>query len=230
MFFRLQHDENQLTMTKKSTKPQAHVLKIQSTDAADTPTSVTISRCVATRAKAQATFAMEPWLTQSHGELDLTALLETLTAQTNAIKAGDTSDIEAMLFNQSLTLQAMFTTLSRRAAVNMGAHINAVDTYLRLALKAQSQCRTTLETLAEIKNPRPATFVKQANISNGPQQVNNSTPTTANGARAPAREISGNQQNELLTDGRATHGNPMDTQSATATSASHSSVETMAAG
>ena len=228
MFFRLQHDENQLTMTKKSTKPHAHVLKIQSTDAADTPTSVTISRRVATRAKAQATFAMEPWLTQSHGELDLTVLLETLTAQTNAIKAVDTSDIEAMLFNQSLTLQAMFTTLSRRAAVNMGAHINAVDTYLRLALKAQSQCRTTLEALAEIKNPRGATFVRQANIAHT-QQVNNGAPATANDTRAPARDISGNQQNELLTDGRATHVNPMDTRSATATSASHSSVEAMAA-
>jgi hypothetical protein len=36
-------------------------------------------------------------------------------------------------------------------------------TYLRLGLKAQSQCRATLETLAAIKNPRPVAFVQQAN-------------------------------------------------------------------
>ena len=43
---------------------------------------------------------------------------------------------------------------------------------MRLALKAQSQCRTTLDTLASIKNP-PVVFARQANIAQGPQQVNN---------------------------------------------------------
>lgn len=42
-----------------------------------------------------------------------------------------------------------------------------------MALKAQAQCRATLEALAEIKNPRPVAFVKQANISGEHQQVNN---------------------------------------------------------
>lgn len=50
----------------------------------------------------------------------------------------------------------------------MGEYLNATDTYLRLALKAQAQCRATLQTLAEIKNPRPVAFVKQANIAHGP--------------------------------------------------------------
>ena len=43
---------------------------------------------------------------------------------------------------------------------------------MRLALKAQGQCRATLETLATIKNP-PVVFARQANIAQGPQQVNN---------------------------------------------------------
>src|SRR3546814_3695576 len=43
---------------------------------------------------------------------------------------------------------------------------------MRLALKAQSQARTTIETLAEVKNPKAVAFVKQANIANN-QQVNN---------------------------------------------------------
>jgi len=60
--------------------------------------------------------------------------------------------------------------------LNMSEYINAAEIYLRLALKAQAQCRTTVETLVEMKNPRPVAFVSQANISNGPQQVNNGTP------------------------------------------------------
>jgi hypothetical protein len=42
---------------------------------------------------------------------------------------------------------------------------------LRLALKAQTQCRATVETLATMKNP--VVFAKQANIAHGPQQINN---------------------------------------------------------
>ena len=63
-----------------------------------------------------------------------------------------------------------------------------------MAMKAQNQCRMTLETLAAIKNP-PVVFAKQANINqgNGNQQVNNGTPTPASHA---VKTI--NQQNELL--------------------------------
>ena len=42
---------------------------------------------------------------------------------------------------------------------------------MRLALKAQAQARSTAEALALLKNPMP--YIRQANIANGPQQVNN---------------------------------------------------------
>ena len=61
---------------------------------------------------------------------------------------------------------------------------------MRLALKAQAQCRATIETLAAMKNP-PVVIARQANISNGPQQVNNGEPTR----RA---EKSDNRPNGLL--------------------------------
>ena len=41
---------------------------------------------------------------------------------------------------------------------------------MKLALKAQSQCRTTLDSLASIKNP--AVNLRQTNIAHN-QQVNN---------------------------------------------------------
>jgi len=48
-------------------------------------------------------------------------------------------------------------------------------------MKAQNQCRMTLETLAAIKKP-PVVFARQANINqgNGNQQVKNGTPAPDN--------------------------------------------------
>ncbi len=42
-----------------------------------------------------------------------------------------------------------------------------MESYLRLALKAQARCRATAEALALFKNPQP-------DIAHGHQQVNNS--------------------------------------------------------
>jgi hypothetical protein len=85
-----------------------------------------------------------------------------------------------MLVTQAHTLDAIFHTCARRASANIGEYIDAAETYLRLALKAQSQSRTTWQTLAEIKNPRSVAFVQQANVTTGPQQINN--------GRGPAQE------------------------------------------
>ena len=139
-------------------------------------------------------------------------------------------DIESMLFVQSLTLQATFTALSRRAAVISGEHMVATETYVRMALKAQSQCRATLETVATIKNPRPLAFVKQANIANN-QQVNNCTPAKMQQyAPARAREETGIAQNELLTYTKATHGKPLDTRVKSKAGKSNPHVEAVGTG
>ena len=177
----------------------------------------------------QAAVGMELWLTHSVGEPDFTALAEKIREQADAMHSGDMKGIESMLFAQALTLQATFTALSRRAASNAGEYMGATDTYLRLALKAQGQCRATLETLANIKNPRPVAFVKQANISNGPQQVNNGTADTS-GAVVRAREENENPQNELLTDTRATHGKPVDTRAKSKAGASNPRMATVETG
>ena len=65
---------------------------------------------------------------------------------------------------------------------------------MNLALKAQSQSRATIQALTELKYPKQATFVKQANIANGNQQVNNATNTHTH---AQARENT-IQPNELI--------------------------------
>ena len=50
------------------------------------------------------------------------------------------------------------------------------DTLLRLAIRAQNACRASLESLSFLQNPRTVSFVRQANIASGPQQVNNGIP------------------------------------------------------
>lgn len=93
---------------------------------------------------------------------------------------------QTMLAAQARVLNGIFASLAARAAMNAGEFVQAADTYLKLALRAQSQCRATLETLSEIRNPKIASVVNQANISGGHQQVNNH-----------AEDIK-NQPNELL--------------------------------
>ena len=110
--------------------------------------------------------------------------------------------------SQAQTLDAIFTELGRRGSqnINDGRFMNAAEIYLKLAFKAQSQCRCTLEALAEIVNPRPVAFVKQANIANQ-QQVNNGTAQPVTDSRT--REIA-NQSNELLPG--VINGQRMDTR------------------
>jgi hypothetical protein len=123
------------------------------------------------------------------GSIGITETFEALNDNVMAVKAGSLSGPEAMLVSQAHSLNAIFTELARRSALNMGEYIEASEKYMRMALKAQAQCRATIETLATIKNP-PLVIAKQANISAGHQQVNNGT--------APRAEVSSNQPNELL--------------------------------
>ena len=112
---------------------------------------------------------------KAYGDLDLGGLIESLTEQTQASINGDLGRAEAMLTTQAHTLDAIFHNLARRAALNMGEYLPACQTYLKLALRAQSQCRATWEALVAIKNPPVMGYVRQANIAHGPQQVNNAS-------------------------------------------------------
>ena len=79
-----------------------------------------------------------------------------------------------------------------------------LEGFMRMALRAQSQCRATLETLATIKNP-PIVYAKQANFAAGHQQVNNGIP-----ALTQARENE-NQPSKLM---EAHNGKWLDTGTA----------------
>ena len=152
-------------------------------------------------------------------QLDAKEVLASLRRGGEAVNRGDLAAAERMLNNQAIALDVMFSELAGRAAANMGKHLPAMETYLRLALKAQSQSRATLETLAAIKSP-PVVFARQANINNGGQQQVN------NGAVSPPRDQPTHTEqtvfkpNELLED--ATHGRTqLDTRATPAAGRAH---------
>ena len=159
----------------------------------------------------------------SFGALDLSESISVMNEKIAKVKAGDMSDVEATLIAQAVTLDTVFNELARRAAANMGAHMTATETYLRLAFKAQAQCRSTLETLAEVRNPRHAIFVRQQNIANQ-QQVNNGGATST---RAPAHGKPSNQSNNELLE--AQHGERMDTGAAGKAGGTNSHMEAVGA-
>ena len=75
-----------------------------------------------------------------------------------------------MLAVQADTLNSVFTELARRAALNMGEYINATELYMRLGLKAQAQCRATIEALDRLSSGRVQT-VKHVHVNDGAQAV-----------------------------------------------------------
>ena len=153
--------------------------------------------------------------------LDLGELISGLRRSFERVNGGNLSELEDMLVSQATALQTMFASLARRAAGQ--EHLRQYEAFMGLALKAQAQSRATISALVDLKFPRQATFVKQANIAHGPQQVNNGTPTPGGTEHAgkPQR-----QPNELLED--QSHGSAnLDTGATTAPAGSHPELATV---
>jgi hypothetical protein len=134
--------------------------------------------------------------TDKFGDLDIQEVIGVMKGRQAQVRSGDLSLLENMLTAQVFTLNALFNKLAQRSGLNMGEHLGAADTYMRLALKAQAQCRSTIEAINEIKNPSSATFVRQANIGNA-VQVNNgqNLSSTHAGARMEKNQT---EPNKLL--------------------------------
>lgn len=157
-------------------------------------------------------------------DLDASELLDSLRESCDRVKVGDLSDLEAMLVTQATALQTLFASLARRAANQ--DHLLRYQTFMGLALKAQAQSRATISALVDLKFPRQATFVKQANIAHGPQQVNNSSFQNSTRACAHARQTE-TVPNELL-EGSQHGSTDMDTRAAAASARSNPKVATLA--
>lgn len=139
-----------------------------------------------TRPTVQAARTIQVW----EPEHDVVALSNELATQVDSVNAGNMTRPEAMLLAQAHTLDELFNGLAKRSHAQ--THMPNCEAYMRMALRAQNQCRMTLETLSNIKNP-PVIFAKQANIASGHQQINIGVPATHTAENV-------NQPNGLLTE------------------------------
>ena len=137
-------------------------------------------------------------------QADIGCLTARLRMDVAAAKDGDLHIADRLLVSQSVALDAIFNRLMTDAIGYYGSNPREFERYLRLGLKAQSQCRATLESLSAIKNPRSVAFIHQANVAGGHQQINN-------GATPPADAAKPSSRNELL---EVVHGEWVDTGTA----------------
>jgi hypothetical protein len=124
---------------------------------------------------------------------DLTYLAETLSNQIEAANSNDLTELEGMLTGQAYALNAMFNNLTQKAIGNMGYDMEVADKFLKFGLRAQSQCRAIIEAISTVKNPPVTGYVRQANITQGPQQINNGIeqgkPSRAGENQNPKNEL-----------------------------------------
>ncbi len=124
------------------------------------------------------------------GFSEFAGIMKDATRELN--KTNSMEYVERLLLSQSIALNGMFVSLARKAAVQDG--LKQYETHMRLALKAQSQCRATLETLSTVKNP--PVYANTANIATN-QQINNCAPP-AQTTSQPMKEALTHEQSELL--------------------------------
>jgi hypothetical protein len=103
------------------------------------------------------------------GQTDLASVLKRLGEMSTGSVKDNSRELEYMLTSQAIALDSIFNRLAIQAHASIGKHPKVVDTYLRLALKAQNQCRATVDMLAAMKSPRQ--YISQTNVA-GAMQIN----------------------------------------------------------
>ncbi len=93
-----------------------------------------------------------------------------IKARAKKVRDGDMDMATELLTAQALSLDTMMTELMRRSIMNFGDYPLAAERYARLAFKAQSNCRATLETLAKQNQPHVQT-VRHVHVNEGGQAV-----------------------------------------------------------
>ena len=101
------------------------------------------------------------------GTIKLGALYEEIQSIIKAVSSGDMSRPEEIAMAQITTLDRLFTRLLEISFQNLEQ--GQFESLLRVAMKAQSQCARTIETLATLKNP--AIIANQQLVNNGTMQT-----------------------------------------------------------
>lgn len=104
--------------------------------------------------------------------LDVPSLTEALKNLTEALNHNDQSGIENALLSQATALQALFVRLTERAMQTKNDQLS--QSFLKLALRAQSQSKSSFEALLDMRRP-PAIHAQLANLASTQQITLNPT-------------------------------------------------------
>jgi|SRR5882672_5619132 len=88
------------------------------------------------------------------------AVIEAASAK---IQANDFSAVETIFAGQALALDVIFNQHARESARYFRSSTSGIVNNMRIALKAQAQCRATLESLMSVKQPRPRASARRTN-------------------------------------------------------------------
>ena len=89
-----------------------------------------------------------------------------LLRATKKAELGDHSIASRLLVAQAISLDGIFTEMARRASYSMREYLQAMEIFMRLALKAQAWSRATLAELAKLHQPREQT-VRHMHVNEG---------------------------------------------------------------
>lgn len=101
---------------------------------------------------------------------DIEQATAALAVEVRRAVEGDLSLSSRILASQAIALDTIFTEMARRSCINLGEYPEAAERYMRLALKAQASCRSTLEALGRLHQPREQT-VRHVHVNDGGQAV-----------------------------------------------------------
>ena len=155
--------------------------------------------------------------------LEVPDLVTEMRKAGDEVVAGDMGRVERMLVNQAITLDAIFNNMAQRSGKQDS--FKGIEVLMRLALKAQAQARSTAEALALLKNPMP--YIKQANMTTGPQQVNNTYAGGTLERSARAQAGAGNSRSEPNKLLEADHGQRLDIGAQAAAGRANQKLETV---
>ena len=84
------------------------------------------------------------------GGIDPQAGYEAMRAHVAQARKNVRASAEATLLGQAAALNAIFADMARRAQAHLGRPGRAAERYLRLSMRAQNQCRATLNALTTL--------------------------------------------------------------------------------
>jgi hypothetical protein len=90
------------------------------------------------------------WEQARGSSIDPKAGYDVIQDEVDAVRDGGMTGAQATLVGQAMALNAIFAEMARRGGAMLGRPGNAAERYLKLAMRAQAQCRATLQVLNEI--------------------------------------------------------------------------------